>query len=445
MSELIPKTVHRALTLPVAAPVKLSWSELDAAINPAFRLATEIANWCVRRLFVLDDPFSTKAPPAVQQWNGYKDANANYPRRSEWDGATGSMAAVVRAAHRKYLDLRWHAVYRCDSSLLTYRFPQPYVIREQEWRNGLEWETGASPVLSVPLPGIGRVSLRLRAGPEFGRQLAMLRQILDGSADRGTVSLLRNRKGALHAKIVGTFPAREQLAESPNACFLHTDPAALLVAEVNGRAANMTNGDHIRRAVAAHKAILQRASEDKKRELRMDRQQRKNFDAAIDRRCGKQRDRVDTAIHQVTAQVVRFCERQRVGIVVYDDADTAFIPEGFPWFTVRERLTDKLRAVGITLLAQGRDITPEEFQAWRSNPTLAAATALAGRRLVATINRKGPHPSVSVAPVKKSSRTARTCRTPRSVKSSGSAATSPSVPPVPPGPSSGASAPLSAP
>lgn len=39
------RTACRAVTLPVAAPVDLSWAELDAALLPAFRLATDLANW----------------------------------------------------------------------------------------------------------------------------------------------------------------------------------------------------------------------------------------------------------------------------------------------------------------------------------------------------------------------------------------------------------------
>jgi hypothetical protein len=434
-------TVIRAVTLPVATPVDLDWKQLDAALTPALRLATELANWCVRRLFVLDDPTSPKTPAAIKTWYGYEDASKNYPDVAKWAGAMASLNLVTRAVQRKYAQQRFSVIVRHDSSLLTYRFPQPFPIHNACWNVAYESRSGlgaqvaredqgnnAAPIFSANLPGVGRIRLRLRQGKEFGRQLAMLRQILSGEAKRGEAALCRDRKGKLMVKMVGTFPAREPNREPVNACFLHTDPGALLVAEVNGRSVSITNGDHIRRAVAKHKTFLQRASEDKKREVRMDRQQRANFNKAIETRCDKQANRVDTAIHQIAAQVVRFCERLRVGVVVYDDSSRDFIPEGFAWHAVGERLADKLRATGITLLAR-KDLNPEEFEAWRQEPSLVRATALAGARLVATANRKGPHPSVTAAPTRKSPPTAPTCRTRRSARSSSSAATSPSAPP----------------
>lgn len=457
-------TVVRAVTLPVAAPVDLSWAELDAAILPAFRLSTDLANWCVRRLFVLDDPASAKTPDAVKKWYGYKDAGENYPDAAKWGGAMASFNIVTRTVQRKYVQQRFDVMVRHDSSLLTYRFPQPYPVHNASWH--LAFNELQQPILSLALPGVGRVAVRLHQGREFGRQLAMLRQILDGTAKKGEAALYRDRKGNLLAKMVGHFPRREPDRTPANACFLHTDPAALLVAEVNGRSVTITNGDHIRRwwkkgqgrprtervppssdrvpdAVAEHKAFLQRASEDKKREVRMDRRHRANFDKAIAARCLKQNSRVDTAVHQVTAQVVRFCERQRVGVVVYDDANREFMgrdargePIPFPWHAVGERLADKLRAVGITMLARA-SLDAKEFEQWRSDPTLVRATALAGSRLVAAARRAESHPSVTVAP-RRSRRTAPTCPTRNSARSSRSAATSPSGRPATPDSSSGA-------
>ena len=49
-------TVVRCVTIPVAAPLGAdpagrpwTWESFSAALLPAFRLSTGLANWCVRR------------------------------------------------------------------------------------------------------------------------------------------------------------------------------------------------------------------------------------------------------------------------------------------------------------------------------------------------------------------------------------------------------------
>lgn len=454
------QTVTRAVTIPVAAPVGLDWKTVDRAISPTLNMAVDLANWLFVEIYLREPrpfPRDGKMPPypfpagdglyrhafgctkqmkqrVKKGQNPPSEAkvmpkqDAKFPQASLWRETTnvmgGSAVLVVRNVERAYKKHRFDILRRAAHDLLRQRsFPFPF--HNKHWRLEL---TEQGPLFTATIPGHGPMTLRLRQGRDFARQLAMLGKIVNGTAKKGEAAIYRNHKGRLHVKIVGTFPAR--LPDEPpiNACFLHTDPGALLVAEVNGRKVSITNGDHIRREVAKHKTFRQRASEDKKPEVRMDRRQRANFNKVINARCRKQHDRVDTAIHQITAQVVRFCERQRVGVVVYDDHNSEFIPEGFAWYTVGERLADKLRAVGITFLAR-KDLKPEEFDEWRTQPSLVRATALAGKRLVETVNRKGSHPSVTVAS-KSSRNTVPTCRTRRSPKSSPNAATSPSVPPA---------------
>jgi hypothetical protein len=51
-----PSIVIRSVTLPVAAPADMTWKELDAILTPAFRAATELANWSVHQMFKRDVP-----------------------------------------------------------------------------------------------------------------------------------------------------------------------------------------------------------------------------------------------------------------------------------------------------------------------------------------------------------------------------------------------------
>jgi hypothetical protein len=326
----------RACTLPVAEVVGRSWEEFNAALVPCFRLSTDLANWAVHHLFRLDSPGVKDVPDAVRKCYLYGAASKDFPGWKERTAnATSSAQCVFRAVERKYKQTRFDVLFRHDSSLLTYRYPFPFPFHNRDWVPS--YDAGGFPVVSVPLPGLGRVSLRLKRRADFGRQLAMFKQLHDGVAKRGEAALYRDRKGNLLLKLVGRFPVRER-AEKTNAAFVHTDPNAVLVVEVNGHPVSVTNGDHIRRHVAKHKTMLQRTREDKKRELRMDRRQRANLTKYVDDRCGKQNDRLKTYVYQVAAQVARMCERQGVGLVAFDDRNREFVPEGFPWHALKERL-----------------------------------------------------------------------------------------------------------
>lgn len=395
--------VVRAVTLPVGAPVGRSWEELDAALKDCFRLSTGLANWCVRRLFALDVPGEAKTPEAVTKWYGYGDAGENCPAWGEWAGAMASAQCVIRAVQRKYVQTRFDVMVRHVQSHLTYRFPQPFPVHNQNWKPS--YADGGFPTVTLTLPGHGAFALRLKRRADFGRQLAMFRLLHDGAARRGEAAVYRNRKGDLLVKLVGEFP-RVERGGADRVCFLHTDPAALLVAEVDGRSVTVTNADHVRRALARvktmqarHAAFLARAGQDKKREVRMDRRQRRQLNGVVDERCAKQRDRVKDAVKQVAAQVARFCERQRVGLVAYDDTIRTFFPDGFPWHALKERLRQLLVGeMGCEWLdGTFHSLGTEERESWLRK---ARATLVTARRVAAHKSRppRKSHPAVSTVP-----------------------------------------------
>lgn len=423
--------IVRAVTLPIWKPVDLSWNEFMVGVHRGWDTSTALANWCVQRLFRVDDILAEKTPACVKHRTKknpkgcylYEIARKEFPK---WKEATDKIAAgancVIQAVHKKYLTDRYSIVVRKESSLLTYRYPYPFPVHNQTWDAEFD-ETG--PVVSFNLPGIGKVRVRLKCGKEFRRQLGLLRAVVDGVGKKGEAAIYRTRKGEVMFKVVGTFQSKPcNRSKFENACFLHTDPNAFIIAEVNGCPVSISNGDHIKVAVARHKAFLQRAGEDKKREVRMDPQQRRNLNLHVDERCVKQGNRVKTYLEQVTSQVARFCERRRVGVVVYDDSNREFIPDGFPWYNFGVRLCHKLEERGIAMVSR-QNLNPKEFEEWRSNPTLVGAVALAGQRLVAIVKKPEGSPSVTVVPTKKSSPTVPICPTPHSAKSSRTVGTTP--------------------
>lgn len=354
-------TVIRAVTLPVAAPVGRSWEELRPVLHASWRLSTGAANWCVHELFRRDTPGLAKVPDAVKQgradkgrFYAYGEA-AKLPWFGDWAGAKQSLNICLQYAHRKYLAERFAVLVRHESRLLTVRYPYPFPVDADAWRPS--YAPGGFPAVSLTLPGGERFELRLKRRADFGRQLAMFRQLHDGTAGKGEAAVYRNGKGDVLLKLVGKFPRRDPVADRVHACFLHTDPAALLVAEIDGLRPWILNADHLKRLQAAHRVYRQRMSEDLKREKRMDPRQRAAALKSLDARCEKHRHRIDTALHQLSAQVARFCQRQRVATVAYDDSVKSYMPDGFAWHRLKERVAYKLDGMGVEFLDGSR--TPQ--------------------------------------------------------------------------------------
>lgn len=394
----------RAVTIPVGSPVGSSWELLRAALKKSWDDSTDLANWCVTTLFRLDAPGQKKIPDAVKKWYGYGECLTHYPRLASWEGAKASLAIIVRAAHEKYKSERYQVMVMGNHDLLKYRYPYPFPVDADNWK--ADYEPGQFPAVALNLPGAGKWRLRLKHRDGLQRQLARYRQLFDGDAIKGEAALFENRKGDVMVKLVGHFPKRARDTTATRAALIHTDPGAFLVVDIAGSRQWIINGDHLRRLQAIHRTYRQRMSEDAKREKRLSAAQRANLNGARAERCDKHNRRIGTAIHEISAQVARYCQRQRVGLVFFDDAVKSYIPDGFPWHQLREKLAYKLDALGVEWLAEkpagGTDEViiaqkpeVEEDGQWQSR---AASTAEAGRRAVANVRRKGSHPSISTYP-----------------------------------------------
>lgn len=336
----------RCITLPVGVPIDSSWDNLNASLKIAFDLSTDLANWTVLEMFKADvsgQRMSEEAKKLGGMFYNHAFVQGKYPRAAEWEGCMQSAGCVVRDVARKYGRDRSRFMLAHDHSLLSYRYPTPYPIHNQKVK--LSYTSGDFPTVRLPLPG-ETFALRLKRAAEFGRQLAMFKKLESGEAKKCAAALYRNRKGDLLCKLVGKFPAIPN-KDMVHACLLHTDSNSLLVAEIDGRRPVIWNADHLRRWQSVHHVYLQRSGEDMKREHRMDRRQRVNLEKARAERCAKFNSRMDTGTDQIAAQVGRFIERQKVARIIYDDGEKSYMPDGFRWFALQERIKIICEGMGV--------------------------------------------------------------------------------------------------
>lgn len=336
------ETVCRALTLPFR-PASGDWAAFDALARACWAESTALANWAAQEMFradVVRTPGMAKLPPAprVELYKLFQ----RYEGRAAWAGAAAAANCVLRAVQRKYLRERFDVIWRRARMVPTYRYPYPFPVHNQNW--AAAYGPAGEPLVTLALPG-GRVTLELRRGQEFRRQLALFRLLESGAARRGEAALLRKGRHTL-LKLVGHFPARPA-GGLTGTLLVRTDPAAFWVAEPDGRAPWILNADHVRRRCEAHRVFLRRSGEDLKLEARLSESQRRHLNDARADRCRKHRDRVAAFLHAATRQLADFAVRQRCACVLYDDVNRDYLPS-FPWAEVKEKLGYKLAERGIT-------------------------------------------------------------------------------------------------
>jgi hypothetical protein len=357
------KTIVRAVTFPVLAAEGMEWKELNARLTEVWGLATRLANWEVTELAKSDVTRTAKMEklPKRDRFNLYGRFCKKCPDRKLWDGATQSASSILRTVERSYDAERINVIWHGSASLRSYRYPTPYPVHNAAWKPTLGPE--GRPAVDVTLPG-GRVMLLLRSGPEFRRQLAAFRILLDDPELRGELSIYRRGTGSkrrIMVKMVGRF-LRKEPTEGVKTMLVRTDPAAFWVAEVEGRPPWIVNADHVKRWQAAHEVYRQRIGEDMKHEKQWPSGMWDDMNKSRELRCQKHHDRIDSWNHEATAMLVKYAQRQGVSEVIYDDSCRSYLP-AFRWHDLKTKLADKLDVPRIAFTATGEqnpDGTHEE-------------------------------------------------------------------------------------
>jgi len=374
----------RAISLPVARVV----GRLDARgddveftegflrhFHPAWRAATDLANWAIRELARRDvrrtpemetlpkyDPaamFGTfkrrlkrkgadpKAPQVGTLYSLWNDQSVMpLAWRQLWDGATGSALTVLTAVedawkgHKSFgrLAVLWQGKARP----MVFGYPYPFPIRAGDWWAGWHDDPGGRiPRVAVPLLG-GRYLLELDRSPELKWQLRDFDALVTGAARGADLKLVPVSRGGrvvgVKAIIAGRFPRTPAPQQTERVATVTTGAENLITVEVPDRDPFVISGDQVRGAVYGHTRWLARYRNDMKHEKRWPARKRRRMVAGgAAAHIERQHGRIDSELKQIAAAVVGFARRQRCGVLVYRDAERSFVPS-LPWHALRERL-----------------------------------------------------------------------------------------------------------
>jgi hypothetical protein len=342
------KYVLRAITLPVAEPLSLSWEELRKILKVQWAQTTAAANRIMTECYARDvrrKPGDEKIPPMPKVYL-YNELRAEFP-----DLPSQTVASLEQACQRKYRALRYQIVWTAGAALPTYRYPTPLPIPAQRW---IGWISQDKLMFRVKI-GEDQVELRLKGGAQFRRQHGQFQTLARGEAVPGEAAIYQ-RGPTLLVKMVAWLPRPAAQTAAGGMLRVRTTRDSLLVA-VNSKDESLWtyNGDHLRRWAAEHRKRLQRWSEDAKYESRPV----PGFAARRQAAAVKFRDRMNSATHEISAQLVGYALRRHYAGIEYDDTERGFCAQ-LPWFRLRTLIAQKAQERSIEFVVKGPAEEPAE-------------------------------------------------------------------------------------
>lgn len=365
--------VLRAVTIPAAGPEDISWKELREMLKTAFGQATSVSNWVMAELSRRDAvrlPGMEKLPPMDS-----KKAYLYPEARTVFPGVpTGTLVSILNSAGSKYRKARYDLIWRSAISLPSFRYPVPFPVSGQSWKARWGEDGRKAPLVDLALPG-GRVTLRLRGGAEYRRQLRAFGKIVSGEAVKGELAVYEqrvsessNRNGIkekqggenrtvsrIMIKMVAWLPRTEKTAPDPGKTMvLATGAESLLVARIDGREEPFFyHADHARRWIRENDTRMARLRDDLKMESRVN-PKRKSMYSRMETWSRKHTRRMDSLCHEASAAIVNFAKRQRCEKILFDSSEKGFAPH-FPWHKLSEYIAYKADGAGIELAAAAKE------------------------------------------------------------------------------------------
>lgn len=342
-------TVTRALTVPVAGPLHITWDELRPELNAALRDAMTVANTAMRAYYTHDGP--RLLPSDAQgkcKLSPFSDpGTAVYAacRAAAPDMPTASLSSITQDIRGKYRAARL-ALAQGKQSLPTFRFGYPVPLKAGAFR--IELDDDGAVVVRCQLGVVDRkhpARLRLGGGHRFARDRRVLVDVLTQRLKQRTGYLLQNGKGQLLFKLVYDRPRTPPRAGAAGTLLVASTPAALLVARLAGcdRDVYVAHRDDVARRILAAIRIQQRLSDDAWYEARP------GIYPAMTQRAARERAWLATQIHNLAHRVVSLAARRRCAGLYLDTEYRDGLPR-FPWFTLAERIRQKCEEFGVAFM-----------------------------------------------------------------------------------------------
>jgi hypothetical protein len=323
------RNILRAITIPVAAPIGITWPELRDALKIYWRETTKASNWMVRQLALKDvsrDASMTKLPTMATTYL-YPEARKLFPVIPP-----PSLASLEQAITAKYKAKRRELIWLVSASFPQYRYPQPLALHNKCWAVRMQ---GDSPVVDLNLGKDVKISLKLRSGARFRRQLSALASVIAGDSKMGECALYE-QDDKLMVKMVAWIPRKEPSTTATASGALRVRSAAdtlLIVVNEKDERIWTYHGNQIQRWAAEHRKKLQEWADDSKVEQRPV----PSFAARRTEASVKYHRRINTAADQAAKFVVSYARRRKFAMFMYDDSDRAYCPD-FVWFRLAQRI-----------------------------------------------------------------------------------------------------------
>lgn len=383
------KWLVRSVSVPVQECLSQPWPDFCRLLHQCWQHSTSLANWAAHTLRAADvvrTPGLAQLPPLAPvdlYALAFGRAKEGRPRKEGrpplpvtapqydggafWGGAKIAAATLLRKVDRKYRQERGKIVWRRERRTPEYLYPYPFPVHQQAWE--VIFTERDQPVILAALPG-GRVSLRLRQGPEFLHARKLLREIEAGDAAKLELSLCgqsshahartadERRPGGAHTKglrIMVRIACRREARDAPGekTAVVRTGADPFLSLVVLGEERPwVLHAPWARMWIVEHTRFLRQFADDLKYEKRWPAHKRRGLNHYRERRCEKHDRRMKSFLQQTAAQVAGHAARRKCGRLVWDDADRSFT-EPFPWHALRQCVQNKCDELGLVLDARG--------------------------------------------------------------------------------------------
>jgi hypothetical protein len=353
--------ILRAVTFPIAGPIGIEWKELRERLAACWQQSTGMANWAITELAkadVIRAENDKKLGPMPYTYL-YPGARRRFPAMTP-----SSVVSLLHAVEGRYRKARLEVIWWASASLPRYKYPVPYPIHVQNWSARWLSEKERVPIIDMRL-GESRIALRLAGGPGVYRQRAAFASLVEGDAIGCEASIYRQRgasndnrigvterepggKARIHyrvmCKLVMWLP-RKQADKGEATMEVKTQKDRFVVATIDGREPWVLNADHILRWVKQHRRRLDRIAEDTKYEKRWPKKARAQIADGREAFVQKHHNRIDTFIHQASAALIGYAQRNGVARLRYDDSER--LTSEFPWHALKEKIVYKCDGAGI--------------------------------------------------------------------------------------------------